>query len=929
MYNVVTCLAFEHDLRLVALAALLCFLSSHAGFMLLSRARAAQGGARIAWMMSAAAAAGFGIWATHFVAMLAYDPGITLGYELSGTLLSLAIAVFTTAAAVASAVFLTGRSGILAAAVLFGMGVSSMHFIGMTAMEFPGSLIWNRGMMVAATAFAVLLSVPAFFLHAHAARRPARLFGASALMATGIVLMHFTAMGGIAIQPLADAVPGAGLIPPRLLASIVFVASLSLLLCGLAAVLFAGRADRTAAASEANFRRMVQSVQDYAIHMLDIEGRVSNWNSGAECTLGYSEAEIVGRDFALFYPQEDRQAGLPDRALRMARTQGRFETEGWRMRKDGTAFWAYVVIVPIYDDEKRLMGYAKITRDRTQQMLNSARLTETSRNLNLALDHMANAICLYDQDERLVLHNGRLREIFGFSGELHLVGKTFREICELRASLGIEAIPDVDSFYIKHRRLITSPEGGEDIRSIANGKTVRTIHRPTGNGAWVTTIEDITERVRSEERIAHLARHDGLTGLPNRRRFSEMLDAAIQGANRGNRKVAAVCIDLDKFKDVNDTFGHASGDALLSTIAQRMTAGLDASEAIGRFGGDEFVALKAYTDQTQLDAFLARLGAALSEPVDLGYLTIAPEASFGIAIYPQDAQDRDRLLSNADMAMYRSKDSLDQKVSYYEAGMDEAARARRALGRDIAPGIEDGQFYLAYQVQKSARTQTVTGYEVLLRWNHPQQGAIPPYVFIPLAEESGAITMLGEWVLEEACREAAGWPQAHRIAVNLSPLQLSDMLLPEKVRKILVSTGLAPARLELEVTESAIIGDKIRALHILRQIKALGVTIAIDDFGTGYSSLETLRAFPFDKIKLDRSFVAEIGSRQAKAFVRAIVALGKSLDVAVLAEGVETDEQYRFLISEGCDEVQGFLFGRPGTPEQLAIGATPAEKRAG
>ncbi|MDE1994889.1 MAG: EAL domain-containing protein, partial [Rhizobiaceae bacterium] len=554
-----------------------------------------------------------------------------------------------------------------------------------------------------------------------------------------------------------------------------------------------------------------------------------------------------------------------------------------------------------------------------EHMENAARLAEASNNLSLALTHMANAICLFDPDERLVLHNERLREIFGTPADIELVGQTFRQICFARYKRETQSDGDAEIYYQAHRKLFTDPAGGEDIRVIANGRTIRTIHRPTGDGSWVTTIEDITERVKSEQQISYLARHDTLTNLPNRRQFVDRLDIAISDVRAGSQRVAAICIDLDNFKDINDTFGHAVGDVVLCTLAQRMSDTRNADELIGRFGGDEFVAFKTFSKDAELQDFIERLMHALTGRIELEHTEMMPGASLGIAIYPTDAADREKLLSNADMAMYRSKESLEDKISFYEAGMDEAARERRAMARDIWTALEQEQFFLTYQVQRSVKTAEITGYEVLLRWRHPIHGLIPPTVFIPIAEECGAISALGDWVLERACHEAANRPLEHKIAVNLSPLQLSNIALVDRVQTILLNSGLPASRLELEVTESAIIGDKARALHILRQIKALGVTIAIDDFGTGYSSLETLRSFPFDKIKLDRSFVSELEtSRQSKAFVRAIVALGKSLEVSILAEGVETHEQMRVLVAEGCDEVQGFLFGRPGTLEQLA-----------
>jgi predicted signal transduction protein with EAL and GGDEF domain len=314
----------------------------------------------------------------------------------------------------------------------------------------------------------------------------------------------------------------------------------------------------------------------------------------------------------------------------------------------------------------------------------------------------------------------------------------------------------------------------------------------------------------------------------------------------------------------------------------------------------------------ELHDFIARLESALFEEMTIDDFGIKPGASIGVALYPQDATTAEGLLGNADLAMYRAKGALRQTVCFYEVNMDEAARSRRSLANDLWAAIEKKQFHLHYQVQKSVTSGEITGYEVLLRWRHPERGNVPPMDFIVLAEECGAILQIGEWVLREACREAATWEVPHKIAVNLSPVQLAHADIAGLVHTVLLETGLSPSRLELEITETSIISDKEHALHTLRQIKNLGVSIAIDDFGTGYSSLETLRSFSFDKIKLDRSFMNEVEvSPQAKAIVRAILALGQSLEVPVLAEGVETQVQLDILHAEGCDEAQGYLLGRP------------------
>jgi diguanylate cyclase (GGDEF)-like protein len=442
----------------------------------------------------------------------------------------------------------------------------------------------------------------------------------------------------------------------------------------------------------------------------------------------------------------------------------------------------------------------------------------------------------------------------------------------------------------------------------------------------------IDGRTRAEalERFQYLALNDALTGLPNRRSFNDHLDRELDRASEGDFKVAVVGIDLDRFKEINDFRGHAAGDQALKIVARRLSKLLQDGEFIARVGGDEFTATKRFSKQNDLLEFAARLERTLFQPVSIDDREAKMGASIGIAVFPDDGSDRDSLASNADMAMYRAKLDVTRTICFYESRMDETARARRALARDPRQASERGELDLHYQVQISIRTGDICGYEVLLRWNHPTQGAIPPLEFIPIAEESGAIIAIGEWVLRRACQEAASWDRPYKIAVNLSPVQLAHADLAKLVHEILLETGLPANRLELELTETTLVADKTRTLHILRQIKALGVTIAIDDFGTGYSSLDTLRSFPFDKIKLDRSFMSEVEhSLQAKAIVRAVLTLGKSLDIRVLAEGVETDCQLAILRAEGCDEAQGYLLGRPQPIDRIFRAPMRADDSSG
>ncbi|AZV19012.1 bifunctional diguanylate cyclase/phosphodiesterase [Mesorhizobium sp. M7A.F.Ce.TU.012.03.2.1] len=426
-------------------------------------------------------------------------------------------------------------------------------------------------------------------------------------------------------------------------------------------------------------------------------------------------------------------------------------------------------------------------------------------------------------------------------------------------------------------------------------------------------------RLESFERLQHLALNDALTGLPNRVSFNDRLDHEIDRACEGEDTMTAVIvIDLDRFKEINDLRGHAAGDQALKIVARRLSRLIGEGEFVARLGGDEFAAIKRFKDQKDLLGLVSRLEKSLFEPLRLDDFEIAAGASIGVAVYPRDGADRERLVSNADLAMYRAKNDVTRAVCFYESAMDETARARRALASDLRQAIDRGELSLHYQVQTSVPTGATCGYEALLRWTHPVHGMIPPAEFIPIAEENGSIMAIGEWVLRTACRQAASWGNGHKIAVNLSPVQFAHADLAKLIHQILIETGLSPKRLELELTESTIVADKVRTLHVLRQIKALGVTIAIDDFGTGYSSLDTLRSFPFDKIKLDRSFMADVErSPQAKAIIRAVLTLGRSLDIPVLAEGVETHVQLTILQVEGCNEAQGYFLGRPKPIDQI------------
>ncbi|CAO4166164.1 EAL domain-containing protein [Methylorubrum populi] len=432
--------------------------------------------------------------------------------------------------------------------------------------------------------------------------------------------------------------------------------------------------------------------------------------------------------------------------------------------------------------------------------------------------------------------------------------------------------------------------------------------RPVLLGAAI----DVTEQRRAEARITHMAHHDSLTGLPNRVLFATRLSEAIAEHARNGARTALLCLDLDKFKFVNDTLGHPAGDALLRQVAERIAGCLRREDFVARLGGDEFAILLRSPDSETVRRIAERIIEALSRPVRLGDRDCQIGVSIGIARLPEHGRDPDSLQRNADLALYRAKAEGGSVAHCFEVAMDSWARSQRRRETDLHEAFARGDLTLAYQPVIDVRTQAIVGFEALLRWHHPVEGPIPPSEFVPLAEQTGLIGPLGAWVLRQACTEAQGWAEPLLVAVNLSPVQFRDPGLVTMVGEVLSQSGLAPARLELEVTESVLLAASETNLETLHALRALGVRIAMDDFGTGYSSLSYLQKFPFDKIKIDRSFVQQLGeNRHSAAIVQAVIGLGASLGIVTVAEGVETESQFAHLLAEGCDEAQGYLFGRP------------------
>jgi diguanylate cyclase (GGDEF)-like protein len=543
-------------------------------------------------------------------------------------------------------------------------------------------------------------------------------------------------------------------------------------------------------------------------------------------------------------------------------------------------------------------------------------LEQVNDQLDLALNNMTHGLCMFDANGRLIVCNQRYTSMYDVPVELTRAGTPLRAILQYLVEKKTFAEPAEETFAA----IDSNPPGGSFrvVRPLTDGRLIAISHQSTADGGWVAIHEDITERQRAEAHIAHLARHDHLTDLPNRVFFREELDKCVRRLRKAE-KFAILCLDLDRFKSVNDSLGHSIGDKLLGAVAGRLAGCVEEQDFVARLGGDEFAVIQSNVVRPEESGVLAgRIIERVGAPYEIEGQELNVGVSIGIAIAPADGKDADHLLKNADLAMYRAKADGRGSYCFFEPGMDARIQARRALETELRNALTDGQLQLFYQPVVNAASGKVQCFEALLRWFHPRLGAVPPSEFVPLAEESGLIGPLGQWVLRSACAEAAKWPAQFRIAVNLSPIQFKNTNLVNVIVGALAASGLPPSRLELEITESLLLEADPKNIAILHELRALGIHIVMDDFGTGFSSLNYLRSFPFDKIKIDKSFVNDIAKRgESMAIVKAIIDLARALDIAVVAEGVETEEQLKRLVAEGCNEVQGYYFSKPAAIENF------------
>lgn len=776
MIQLYDCVADQHDLRLVAVAAVICALGSYTTFALTRQVlREIPWQERLIWALTGVIATSTAIWATHFIAMLAFMPGMAFGFTFAQTIASFLVAVLLVGAGTGIVIVWPGLAGRVLGGGTVGLAVSAMHYTGMGAYHVQGTLHWDTATVIESILIGAGLGSASMVVGC-GRRRRIRGF-APLLLLAAVCGTHFTGMSAVtvAFDPRVE-IPG-GSFDSTILS--ILTANAALLIVGLAlAALRLSHVNRQRHEAE---NQRLRDLADIAVEGLMIcDGdTITGINHSLERILEQSREALIGLPLRRILP------GFSIRDIPMAK-----------------------------------------------------------------------------ETDALLVHTGT---------------------------------------------------AGIPVRVIAQKIVIK------AKPHTVVAVRDQRERLRAEAEMHRLAHHDALTGLANRHQFNEALAKRIESRRGEGAMFALLILDLDRFKLVNDTLGHGMGDELLRRVSQRLLRAVREGDLVARLGGDEFAILKGGgIDLPAIHAMAERVVDILARPflIDGHILNIG--TSIGIALAPEDGESAETLMGNADLALYGAKEEGRGRYRLFESSMNARIQARRTLELDLRRAVTRQEFTLHYQPQVDARTGIFDGAEALIRWHHPERGLVPPNDFIPLAEETGLIGALGEWVLRAACTEALSWPAHLTVAVNLSPVQFRDVRLATTIRNILLETNFPPVRLELEITEGSLLQDEQRALTILRELRALGIRISMDDFGTGYSSLSYLRRFPFDKIKIDQSFVRQTPfDKDSAAIVRAITMLGVSLGMKTTAEGVETDAQSDFVAGEGCDQLQGYLFSKPVPAEQI------------
>ena len=930
MFRVLSCLAVEHDLRLVAVAGLVCFLASLSAISLFNRARATAGSARVSWIAAAGVATGAGIWATHFIAMLAYEPGIPIAYDIWLTSASLAAAVAVTACGLAVATYGTSAFRVAGAGAIVGAGVATMHYLGMWAVELPGRITWAPDLVAASIVIGMALGAAGLSL---AVRREdmRTMLAAATTLTLAIVLHHFTAMGAVEIIPDPTRAVQAFSLSPASLALAIAGAAVGVLGVSIIGAL----SDHRLAARSDQFSRVKQKL------IRDSEAALSAQNLKLDAALNnMSQALLV-------FDAEGRLTVCNDRYFEMYDLSRDVVKPGCTLREliehrksvglvsGDAAEYCRMVLEKVHNGEtwtrvfeladgrsvqivNRPMpggGWVTTHEDITERKQAQARIAqETNQNKRL-FETSLDLILVTDRQGTMVRVSPSAATILGYPPE-EMVGRSAAAFVypddlaatrtEMKAARKGRHMRNFETRYVhKDGRVITLVWSGV-------WSDAEQMHFFTGR--------DISERKVAENRLNYLAHYDQLTGLPNRASLQEDMDALIQASlGHDGRPSALAVFDLDGFKDVNDTLGHSVGDELLQQVARRMSGAVSGHARFYRLGGDEFVLTVPDCgdprDIVQLTrAVLDRLG----EAFDIKGHRIFIGASSGIAMAPSDGATAEELISNADLALYDAKSAGGHVYRLFLPVMRARAQARRELDSELRRACAEGEFVLYFQPQLRLSDGALVGAEALLRWQHPTRGILAAGAFIDALIESPVVLEVGRWVLQTACETAAAWRRRGlpdlRIGVNLFPAQFQRAMLLEDVDAALRTSGLPPELLEIEITENIALAQDDASLEPLRKLRASGVHLAFDDFGTGYASLSYLARYPLSRIKIDQSFVRKIADNPSKedtAIIRSIIVMAHNLGLEIIAEGVETAAQAAFLRGEKCEEAQGFLYSKP------------------
>ena len=913
MYRVLTCLTTQHDYRLLFLAIVVCVVESFVSFYVYWQVSENRGYLSKSWLAVAGLCMGGSIWATHFIAMLAYEGGVPVSYDPFLTLVSLLIAFALTTLGYFYAATLTSPRRIAMGGVIIGIGIATMHFTGMGALTIAGDIKWDWGLVFAAIVLGCLFPAAALLVF-HRQPGIKTVLQGTLLMVGGIASLHFIAMAAVTIEPNPGmVVPVLRFAPATMALGIVMV---TVLVLG-AGFIASFQETRAARESAQGTRELVNASTDALV--LARNGVIVDANRCAIELWGAGREDLIGRtvfgDLLLGDAPDTGEAGaytletylkpadddaIPVEILRQPLHAISHANEAYAIKD----------LRPLIQTTERLrrMNEALQTREKELQ-------TQNMR-FDTALNNMTQGLCMFDAEQRIVVSNRRYAELYGLSPDQMKPGTPLTAIIEMRIANGLYAGGSPDAY--RSERIKSLETDLDMVQELSDGRSMAISLRLMPDGGYVSTHEDVTERRRIEARLKHMAHHDALTDLPNRTLLRQRLVEALQGARVDDGRLAVLMLDLDRFKEVNDTLGHQVGDALIKTVAHRLRGGLRHSATVARYGGDEFAVIESLGESDDPETLPRRIQELVNTPMELDGHIVSVGTTIGIAMAPRDGTDPDDLLKRADRALYRAKTGARGTYRFFEAEMDEGMQERRALENDLQQALAAGQLELYYQPLINLARDEITGFEALMRWKHPTRGFVPPSVFIPLAEDTGHITSLTEWVLNEACAEAAKWPASLKVAVNLSVPQFKARNLVPLVSGALAQARLEPQRLELEITETVMLNDAEGVFAIFGQLHQLGVRIVLDDFGTGFSSLSYLLRFPFDKIKIDKSFIHNLAEGgNSLVLVRSLIQMARGLGVQVTAEGIETKEQLDIVRAEGCTEIQGYYISRPRPASEI------------